>query len=50
MALSPEEIATGTRVSIKAAQEVLKANPNTFVIWRPDESLPEEHQYAVIIE
>lgn len=50
MALGPEEIQAGRRVSIALAKEHLKAKPDAFVIWRPEPDLPEERQYAIVIE
>jgi len=36
------------KVSIPTAHAVLAHNDGTLIHWRPDETLPEEEQYAYI--
>lgn len=43
MALSPDEIATGRRVSLEEARELQKQG--AFIVWRPD-----GEEYALVIE
>lgn len=36
------------KVSLDEAKQIAKNNPDASIIWRPDETLPEEQQYALI--
>ena len=36
------------KVSIEEARQLSISNPDLKIEWRPDETLPEEEQYALI--
>lgn len=37
------------KVTLEEARQIVASNPNASVIWRPEENLPENEQYAVVL-
>jgi hypothetical protein len=46
--MSITEIPVYRKVNLTEAKEISANNPNASIIWRPDESLPEDQQYALV--
>jgi hypothetical protein len=38
----------GRKVTIEEAQQIAKTNPDVSIIWRPEENIPEDQQYALV--
>jgi hypothetical protein len=38
----------GKKITIQEALQLTRSNPDASIIWRPEENLPEEQQYALV--